>query len=76
MDSEVVAMMAQIAKQQAQALHTDFCVFEPVEFAEKLVKICINWLFLGRNFNFCKGIWIIISVKGIIVSPEKISGDT
>ena len=37
-DSGIVALISQLAKQQVQALHTDFCVFEPAEFGEKLVS--------------------------------------
>lgn len=38
-DSSIVALISQLAKQQVQALHTDFCVFEPVEYAEKIITL-------------------------------------
>ena len=39
MDSGIVALISQLAKQKVQALQTDFCVFEPAEFSAKLVRI-------------------------------------
>lgn len=38
LDSQVIAVLAQMGKQQAQALQTEFVTFQTVEYAEKLVS--------------------------------------
>ncbi|XP_067125777.1 EP300-interacting inhibitor of differentiation 3 [Centruroides vittatus] len=38
MDSRLIYLCAAAGKQQAQALHTDFLTFQPLEFAEKLIS--------------------------------------
>lgn len=37
LDSQVVAQLAQLGHQKAQALQTDTVVFEPVDFCDKLM---------------------------------------
>lgn len=37
LDSQLIYLCAAVGKQQAQALHTDFLTFQPLEFAEKLI---------------------------------------
>lgn len=37
-DAQLVCIVANMAKQRAQTLHTDLVVFEPLEFAQKLVN--------------------------------------
>ncbi|KAL5015746.1 hypothetical protein ScPMuIL_005335 [Solemya velum] len=39
LDSCALAMIANYGRQKAQALHTEFVKFQPVEFAEKLVNL-------------------------------------
>ena len=41
LDSQALVLIANIGRQKAQALNTEFVRFQPVEFAEKLVSINI-----------------------------------
>ncbi|KAK2163697.1 hypothetical protein LSH36_75g10006 [Paralvinella palmiformis] len=64
-DSGIVALISQLAKQQVQALHTDFCVFEPAEFGEKLITL------IGRGeINESQRERVRISKKGWIKLGE------
>ncbi|XP_069139150.1 non-structural maintenance of chromosomes element 4 homolog A-like [Argopecten irradians] len=57
LDSQTVLLISNLSRQRAEALHTDFVKFEPVEFAEKLITFVgggedrqmtpQNWVMLG-----------------------------
>ncbi|XP_060064546.1 non-structural maintenance of chromosomes element 4 homolog A-like [Ylistrum balloti] len=57
LDSQAVLLISNLSRQRAEALHTDFVKFEPVEFAEKLITFVDsgadrhmtpqNWVMLG-----------------------------
>ncbi|XP_033756079.1 non-structural maintenance of chromosomes element 4 homolog A-like [Pecten maximus] len=57
LDSQAVLLISNLSRQKAEALHTDFVKFEPVEFAEKLITFVDggadrqitpqNWVMLG-----------------------------
>ncbi|OWF55260.1 non-structural maintenance of chromosomes element 4 homolog A-like [Mizuhopecten yessoensis] len=57
LDSQAVLLISNLSRQKAEALHTDFVKFEPIEFAEKLITFVDggadrqmtpqNWVMLG-----------------------------
>lgn len=53
LDSSALVVISQLSRQKAQALHTDFIVFEPAKFAEKLVIFfCIIDRYSPPPLNF------------------------